>query len=102
MDSGESRPLERKGKRKEQRFAVALPAYVSTPEVGVWGAKSRLSNVSANGLLIELPAPPPFQEGTTIRVEWLDIAVIGEVRHITCSPGFVRIGVSIVKVEHGT
>ena len=87
--------------RKEPRFAVNLPAYVSSQHDTLWGARGRLSNLSASGLLIELPALPPLAEGTVVKVEWPEAQIIGEVRHVTCRPGFVRIGVSITSVLSG-
>ena len=92
-----------KRKQSEKRYIVDIPAYASMIRSGaVWNAKATLRNLSVRGLLLELPSAPPFDRGELLRISWRDVAVTGEVRHVTCRPGFVGIGVRLREVVAGS
>lgn len=92
-----------KRKRDENRYIVDIPAYVATTGSSpLWTAKATLRNVSATGLFLELPSPPPFDRGELLRIWWRDVVVTGEVRHVACRPGFVGIGVRLREVVTGS
>lgn len=94
---------DRKRERSETRYIVDIPAYASTVRTGaVWNAEATLRNVSVRGLLLELPSAPPFDRGEMLRMSWGDVIVTGQVRHITCRPGFVGISVRLREVVAGS